>query len=306
MTATCPTCGFSPIEPETTKCPKCRAAVHRPNPDDVRTTRLETPEDMRRWSAAAASKSKPKAPPRAKSRPEAPSAAATADAAQPFRPRVRPPLLLLCIVDEGQDGGEWRRLRADHTVIGRAEGDIVIPHDSGISARHAELRRVTYQGRFRWVLRDLKSTNGTFVRAAAAPLDDHQEFIVGATRFRLELTPKAATGDDLRSTNQWQAATNEPVAAAPALIELHSKGPGTPHPLAQKEVWIGSDASCQIVLAGDPFVSGRHARLRNRNDRWELENHQSLNGTWLRINEIPIDSTAEFQLGEQRFLVKVC
>jgi pSer/pThr/pTyr-binding forkhead associated (FHA) protein len=307
MIAACPMCGYSPLEPGARQCPKCRADLTKPAPDEMRSTRLETLDDMRRWSSSAATKGRPKPTTRSKAKAEI-SPAASADATQPFRPRLRPPLLLVCIVDEGSEGGEWRRVRGDRAIIGRAEGDILIPHDSGISGRHAELRRVPHNGRFRWLLRDLKSTNGTFVRAAAAPLDDQQDFIVGVTRFRLELTaPAVPDAEALRSTSHWKAAEKETAPALPALVELHSKGPGERHPLAKKEIFIGSDASCQIVVAGDPFVSPRHARIvHNRHGRWELENQQSLNGTWLRISEVPIDSSAEFQLGEQRFLVKVC
>jgi pSer/pThr/pTyr-binding forkhead associated (FHA) protein len=256
---------------------------------------LETLDDIRRWTAAAAAKPGAKQAGRSKKADGAQATTAADDDAQPYRPRARPPLLLLCVVDEGADGGEWRRVRGDRAVIGRAEGDIVIPHDNGMSGRHAELRRVPHNGRFRWLLRDLKSTNGTFI---------------GATRLRFEVCRESAvtpTHQDIRSTSHWQATTDEPARSTAALVELHSKGPGDRHPLTSDEVWIGSDAGCQIVLGGDPFVSRRHARLtRNRNGRWEIENHRSRNGTWLRITEIPIDATGEFQAGEQRFLVRVC
>lgn len=306
MIPACPNCGYSPLGTDAAQCPKCRAAVPQPGPGDLRSTRLETLDDMRRWSIAAASKDGAKqATP---SKPQAGVAAVASDGALPFRPRVRPPLLLVCIVDEGSEGGEWRRVRGDQAVIGRAEGDIVIPHDHGISGRHAELRRVPHNGRFRWFLRDLKSTNGTFVRAASAVLDDQQEFLVGATRFRLELTSAGVSNAEaLRTTSHWQAVEDQAAPAMPALVELHAKGAGRRHPLGKKEIWLGSDPECMIVVSSDPFVSRRHARLvYNRKGRWELENRQSLNGTWLRITEIPIDSTAEFQLGEQRFVAKVC
>src|SRR5262249_1478703 len=64
-----------------------------------------------------------------------------ADDTHAYRPMRRPPLALLCILDDGKEEGEWLRLRADHVIIGRSEGDITIPHDSMISGRHAELSR---------------------------------------------------------------------------------------------------------------------------------------------------------------------
>src|SRR5439155_19569987 len=59
----------------------------------------------------------------------------------PYRPTQRPPMALLCILDDGSDEGEIVRLRADKYTLGRIEGDITIPHDALISARHAELFR---------------------------------------------------------------------------------------------------------------------------------------------------------------------
>jgi pSer/pThr/pTyr-binding forkhead associated (FHA) protein len=69
---------------------------------------------------------------------------------------------------------------------------------------------------------------------------------------------------------------------------------------------IGRDAAgCTVVLADDPLVSPRHARLyRDAKGRWHLENCGSRNGTWLRVKKIALDGNGQFQLGEQRFLVR--
>src|SRR5262249_62385494 len=87
------------------------------------------------------------------------------DDTQAYRPMRRPPMALLCILDDGKEDGEWLRLRADRIIIGRSEGDIIIPHDPMISGRHAELARRPDQGRYRWHLTDLQSTNGTYLRS---------------------------------------------------------------------------------------------------------------------------------------------
>ena len=49
-------------------------------------------------------------------------------------------------------------------MIGRTEGDVLIPHDDMISGQHAELTRRQEPGRCRWHLADLNSRNGTYVR----------------------------------------------------------------------------------------------------------------------------------------------
>src|SRR5262249_49442243 len=121
------------------------------------------------------------------SAPPPPSGAARLDAeTRPERPQDRPPLALICIVDDGQSEGEWVRLRGDRYPIGRTEGVICIPHDGLMSGRHAELvRQKTPQG-YRWLLLDQKSTNGTFVRVGSSVLANQAEFIIGRGRFRFE------------------------------------------------------------------------------------------------------------------------
>ena len=84
-------------------------------------------------------------------------------------------------------------------------------------------------------------------------------------------------------------------------------GEGQRFPLKPKENWIGTDpARSSIVLNDDPFVSSRHAVVAtDERGRWQIRDAKSKNGTWLRIQEIGIQSTGELQAGEQRFLVKV-
>ena len=90
------------------------------------------------------------------------------DSPPPFRPTQCPPLAVLTVFDDGADGGETIRIRQDQFVIGRTEGDLLIAHDAQMSGRHAELRRKLHKDRHRWVLSDLGSTNGTFVRVGHA------------------------------------------------------------------------------------------------------------------------------------------
>ena len=76
--------------------------------------------------------------------------------------------------------------------------------------------------------------------------------------------------------------------------------------LMKQDNWIGRDPSqCSVVLTDDLMVSPRHARLRrDTKGRWHLENAGSRNGTWIRINRIAIDGAGQFQLGEQRFVLR--
>jgi pSer/pThr/pTyr-binding forkhead associated (FHA) protein len=298
-----------------------------PPPGPVVPTGRQATEDIRRWANSPSGGAAPGPPPNtqrraapasAPPRPSAPAPpvtappAADADDALPFRPTARPPLLALCIVDDGRQGGEWLRIRGDRAIIGRAEGDILVPHDPGISSRHAELVRVNADDRVRWVLRDLQSRNGTFVLIKDAPLRHLHEFVVGTRRFRFEAAESGAPPDPAapvrNTTRGWQAVTPADTARlVPSIVELTNAGDGARTQLAAAEYWIGSDRTCGIIVSGDPFVSRRHAKLvRTAKGTWQIENAGSRNGTWLRIAEVPIESSVEFQAGEQRFLAKVC
>jgi hypothetical protein len=228
----------------------------------------------------------------------------------PFKPTRRPPMALLHVFDDGADDGEVIRLRGERFVIGRSEGDLVIPHDCQISGRHAELvRQRDEDGRWLWVLTDLGSTNGTFVRAGAAVLKEGQEFLIGRTRYRFEAAnenpaPGADATGSPKATVAWNSGANLPV---PAVVELTLDGPGGRVPLIKPEYWIGSDrAACAISPADDPFVSPRHARLSlDAKGRWHLNNNKSANGVWVRIDQMELTGSCYFQLGEQRFSFKV-
>lgn len=81
--------------------------------------------------------------------------------AKPAPRRVRTPTVVETHFDDGRRDGEVIRIRRDVTIIGRAQGDILIPHDEQISGRHAEIRRSEIDGEFQFTISDLSSTNGT-------------------------------------------------------------------------------------------------------------------------------------------------
>jgi hypothetical protein len=237
-----------------------------------------------------------------------------------FRPSLRPPMAVLVVFDDGGDEGQTVRLRGERFVIGRSEGDLQIPHDGQISGRHAELvRRRDEDGAWVWTLTDLGSTNGSFVRAGSALLKDGQEFLIGRTRYRFE-EDLAASGDtdpetemppaaesaasSSRATVPWISASALP---APNIVELTASGPGARVSLVKPEYWIGAERSaCLISPADDPFVSPRHARVyRGSKGRWHLRNNKSVNGVWIRVEQMELTGSCYFQLGEQRFAFKV-
>jgi pSer/pThr/pTyr-binding forkhead associated (FHA) protein len=244
------------------------------------------------------------------------------DSALPFRPVNRPPTLILCALDDGsRDDGEWYRVRKPEFRIGRTSGDpnqpndIVIANDNGISSTHLEIKLRVEEGRYRYYLRDWPSRNGTFVRVSRAALRPEQELLIGARRYYL--TGGSPTGNSpnlnedglgvTRSARGWEALSEKHFSRLPKLVEMTPRGQGHEFPLKEGENLLGSDGSqCAITISGDPFVSSTHALIiKDSKNRWVIENLNSLNGIWLRIEEMALDTGGEFQIGEQRFLVRI-
>jgi pSer/pThr/pTyr-binding forkhead associated (FHA) protein len=297
-------------------------------PEEVRPgTLLETDEDIRQ--ALLAKQPGTAAPKRSGTLPEtdedirqallakpagaaAPKPSSPAAGANLFRPTLRAPVALLTVLDDGKNDGEVLRLRTDRFVIGRAEGDFLIPHDSLISARHLEINRHRTGEQYRWVITDLKSTNGLFVRCSRIALVDQAEFLVGKGRYRFEPPggglPNTLDdpGAEVQRGSTNALGTDVAALLHPALIELLGEKMLSRLPLAKPEYWIGSHPACSICRVGDPFVEPQHVRLRREaNGAWHAQNNKSPNGLWLRVPQVTVADSCAFQIGEQRFRLKV-
>lgn len=284
----------------------------KPAPESPVSTRLESDDEIRQALQARRVRLAGQAPPApsgAKKR--IPTAPLADDEPQAERPIERPPVGLLCILDDGKHDGEWVRLRTDRTVIGRSEGDVLIPHDPRISGKHFEIVRKANGLKYQWFLVDLQSTNGTFVRIGSTPLRHDHEILIGRGRYRFEAgslanaLPAAASGGAHHTTQPW---TSEPMRAlVPSLVEVTPAGPVYRFALTLPEYWIGRDTqTCAIARPDDGLVNARHARLyRDANGQWHIENNKSLNGLWFRVTEpIPLGKTCLLRAGEQRFLFR--
>jgi hypothetical protein len=225
---------------------------------------------------------------------------------------ARPPIAMLTICDDGRNDGELIRIRGHRFVIGRTEGDLKIPIDGLISARHVEITLQTIAGRHhRWAVTDLQSTHGLFVRVSRVRLGDSSELLVGGGRYRFEAaasqgetTVESLSKEDrFASTDAW----TEPAAPqAPALTELVGGQIGNRVLLEKPEYWIGSDPSCPICRAADPFCEPWHVRVyRNPRGQWHAENNKTGNGLWARMPQVVVESLVQFQVGEQRFRLRV-
>jgi pSer/pThr/pTyr-binding forkhead associated (FHA) protein len=281
--------------------------VSSSQPPNSQSTQQASVNDLRRWLDPNAAF--PAAEARTPTVPTGTPSPVIEDDSQPYRPIVRPPMAMVCIRDDGSTDGEWFRIRQDSFIIGRADGDVRVPHDSQMSTRHLEIARVNRGGHWRFVVRDLDSTNGTYACVESGLLEKPNDFLIGSRRFRFELPvvgSSATDTSDRGATQAWQSITPEQLSKmAPSLVEITPRGPGNRYPLYDGEVWIGRDPKCNIVI-DDPFVNRRHARLfTDAQGRWRIESGKTRNGLWVRIREIGVESIGEFQAGEQRIAVKV-
>jgi FHA domain len=295
----------------------------QPNPHVERSgTLIETEDDVRQAMLAGLKgpapfpASIPAAPPQPPPQPM-PAAAppiqpAAARSASVFRPTARPPIPLLIVFDDGRMEGEVIRIREPRFLIGRTEGDLRFPLDGRMSGRHVE---ITYQyvgGLHRWVVTDLQSTHGMFVRVSKTVLADNAEILVGSGRYRFDAPqPEAAptvdyTPDDPNRgvTRGWDDGPSP--FRPPAFTELLGNEIGNRTMLVKNEYWIGSDPTCPICRPDDPFCEARHVRLyRKPQGSWHAEHNRTVNGLWLRMSQINVEGTVHFQIGEQRFQIKL-
>jgi pSer/pThr/pTyr-binding forkhead associated (FHA) protein len=257
-------------------------------------------QTVKESAQAARSSSGPAPGPRIETEPET----------QVFRPTHRPTMALLTVVDDGDDGGQTIRVRGERFVIGRTDGDLVIPHDGAISGRHAEIVRRLENGQYNWSLRDLQSSNGTFVRVARTILGPQQEILLGGGRYRLDAAAAGASEAHVpaNATRKWSTDLSPEISKndTAALVEMVPHGDGKRFPLSESEHWIGRDERLCSIVIDDRLVSPRHARLfRDVKGRLQIENAQSLNGLWLRVAELGLERGGHFQCGEQRFVIKI-
>ncbi|MGO9831731.1 MAG: FHA domain-containing protein [Myxococcaceae bacterium] len=94
-------------------------------------------------------------------------------------------LRIIQLLEGGLRGAAFP-LREGDNLLGRETGDIVFPTDGFVSGRHAVLKA---RGE-RLVVRDVGSSNGTFLRLTNAVfVDSGDQFLVGRELLRVELQP---------------------------------------------------------------------------------------------------------------------
>jgi pSer/pThr/pTyr-binding forkhead associated (FHA) protein len=252
--------------------------------------------------AAQQSSLTPAAAPRHTMMEPLPAAAPTPVAEEPFRPRLRPGVPRVTILDDGElTAGETVRIRDAITLIGRTEGTIRVPHDPLISSRHAELLREGATSPYRWMLRDLGSSNGTFVRCGKTVLSSDRLILLGSYRLRFQL-PAAATQpaeEQLRTLPVDMRTIVQ--AGCPTLVETTAARNMTIS-LTKPLLTVGRPGCGNDIELDDPLLASTHAKIvLERSGDWRIDAQPSRNGVWVQVASIRLTKECWFQCGEQRF-----
>ena len=218
------------------------------------------------------------------------------------KPTRRPFVPLLTILDDGNPTvGEVIRIREPVTVIGRTEGHIKVLNDPQVSTRHAELVRESTPSSYRWLLRDLQSANGTFVRCTKALLRPDRIIILGSRRFRFQ--PAVQMIDPNEPGTSLIDEQLPPQVIWPALIETASRSTAMEIRLRGSSNLIGRPGCGNDVELDDPLIASQHAIItQTSGGEWCIEAKPSKNGLWIQVTAIALVGTCRFQCGEQRFL----
>lgn len=199
-----------------------------------------------------------------------------------YRPQRRPPMALLSVLDDDQMSAEVVRIRDGSFVIGRLEGDLVIKHDQLMSRKHAQITRTVEGQTCRWVLKDLGSVNGAFLRVGQVTLVDRIRLLLGSELVRF----------------------NQPAGTDNAVLVEVAPGSEQKVALPPGVHWIGTDASCVDFLRASPYLDPKGLRIEcDAGGVWRLVDCDSTNHLWVEIDKpVELSDGASFQLGEQRFL----
>lgn len=229
----------------------------------------------------------------------------------------------LTLFDDGSVEGEMFRIKNDVTTIGRQECDINIHHDEMIAKRHLAIDRELKNGVARWIIKDLKSATGLWVRVRKIELKDGAEFLVGGQRIRFQesLPIDASTREAMldRIENGSYSGTASIASHAYSTLCREEYAPARSVPtnplvdtgklavhgssltLIDGEYWIGRGTECEMRIPDDVFLAFKHACIARSNDRrWIARTEGAPNGMWVRMDQIIVNRSCTFQIGEQR------
>jgi pSer/pThr/pTyr-binding forkhead associated (FHA) protein len=203
-----------------------------------------------------------------------PESALTADT-QYFSDLQNPEKARLLLV-YGDDIGQSYHLTSDQHLLGKS-GDLEFPGDEFMSATHANF---FYRNK-QLVVRDEGSLNGVFLRIKdKAELRPGELFMAGHQVFRLDLAPKPPADADADGT-YFYASPRQPSTFRVSQV-LAGGAAGLSVCSLDNTLRIGREG-CDLNFPNDAQMSLTHCSVEEAGGKFLLLDHDSRNGTFLRI-----------------------
>lgn len=236
-----------------------------------------------------------------------------------YRPTHRPPMARLTLFDDGSVEGELFRIRSSSTTVGRRDCDVNIQHDSMVSDKHLAIDLEKQNGEYRWIIRDLESKTGLWVRVRKIELKDGSEFLLGGQRFqfqdsvrldedaRAEMLARIENGSYCGTTSTSGNSYAKLFRSAfipdttPINPLMASASAPSSFTLIDGDYWIGRGPESAMRIPDDPFLASKHACIARESTRtWIARTEGAPNGMWVRMKQIIVNNSCTFQIGEQR------
>lgn len=182
---------------------------------------------------------------------------------------------LVLIRGEGMEGLSWY-LEADQHTLGR-HGELEFPDDPYVSPRHANF----YYREGRLVVRDEGSVNGVYIRVrGSVELQPGDLFVAGEQLFQLERTPAEPEPTDAEGTQFFCS----PKYPSPFRLNQILEGGAVGMTVCAQGggLQIGREDG-DLNFPGDVFMSARHCSLTETGGKFQLTDHDSRNGTFVRL-----------------------
>jgi pSer/pThr/pTyr-binding forkhead associated (FHA) protein len=209
------------------------------------------------------------------------------------------------------EGGREFPLRSGANTVGRENADVLLV-DPTVSRRHAQV--ILEEGAA--FVEEFGSTNGTRVDGSPAPVGertpvrDGSELRFGSISLRLALGEAGATAGRLGESDAVPGGEDagEPDDRPPVALLVGADG--DEHALREGVTTAGRRAGNDIVLTGDPYLSGRHAEFRITAGGWMVVDLGSTNGTFVNDERLreghahPLAAGDEVRLGQTAFVVQ--
>lgn len=185
---------------------------------------------------------------------------------------------LVLIRGDGGQTASYALGGSDH-VAGREEGIILFPEDDTVSPAHASF--FYEDGRLR--VKDLDSTNGTFVRVTApVSLRSGDRIICGEQLFLVE----EGTTVEPVADSEGTYFSGTPISNWYFKLTQVLKGgkPGSAHCARKPKVVVGREKA-DFSFPDDKFMSHRHSMVEFKDAGLWLSDVGSRNGTFLKLRD---------------------